>query len=178
MTDFRFRWFGAVATAAALVWLTAAGCGSKSLAPTADGAVDHPLGDAAGCMCQADTQTLTISWDCFCQKYDCNQIEEISNCSQTIGVWTRGCGFDEYTVDTAGGPETWVYDQTGKLVGAQVASDTSPYACPGNLGIQRFQLRAGQFRPDTCNSRITCNCADVDASASAICVVDGGFVSL
>jgi hypothetical protein len=129
-------------------------------------------------MCQQDSQTLTISRDCYCQAHDCNQIETISDCSQTSGVWTHGCGFDQYTVDIGGGPETWVHDQTGKLVGAQLGSDDSVFVCPDNQGIQRFQLGAGQFRPDTCNNTITWDCADTDASTSAICVRDGGFVQL
>jgi hypothetical protein len=175
------RAIGAFATLTALAALAVAGCASKSLTPTVDAAADHPVAvtDAAGCMCQADTQTLTISWDCYCQLYSCNGIETITNCAGTPGVWTRGCGFDEYTVDTAGGPEIWVYDQTGKLVGAQMATDDSVFACPDNHGLQRFLMRAGQFRPETCNGVATCNCADTDASVHAICVTgDGGFVSL
>ncbi len=168
---------GTFATLIAVAALAVAGCGSKSLTPT-DGGKDHQVADAAGCMCQADSQTLTISWDCYCQLNNCNGVETISNCAETLGVWTHGCGFDEYTQDTVGGTEIWVYDQTGKLVGAQLATDDSVFACPDNQGLQRFLLRAGQFRPDTCESVTTCNCADTDASVSAICVVDGGFRSL
>ena len=155
-----------------------AGCGSKSLTAADAGGADHPV-SASSCMCQADSQTLTISWDCFCQLYSCNEIETISNCANTIGVWTRGCGFDEYTVNTAGGPEIWVYDHTGKMVGAQLATDDSVFVCPDNQGTQRFMLRAGQFRPDTCNGVFSCNCAHTDASAQASCSNgDGGFVPL
>ncbi len=161
--------------------MVVAGCGSKSLTPGDGGnpGDDGHVADAAGCICQADTQTLTISWDCYCQLYQCNGVETVSNCASTLGVWTHGCGFDEYTQETVGGTEIWVYDQTGKLVGAQIGTDTSVFACPDNQGLQRFLLRAGQFRPDTCNSVVTCNCADVDASAYASCVTgDGGFISL
>ena len=162
---------GALATLSALALLVVAGCGSKSLTP-ADAAIDHHVGgDAvAGCMCQADTQTLTISWDCYCQLNNCNGVETISSCADTPGVWSRGCGFDQYTADTPGGPEIWAYDQTGKLVGAQIATDDSVFVCPDNQALQRFVLRAGQFRPASCASVTTCNCADTDASASAICV--------
>nr|UXE44248.1 hypothetical protein Hi04_10k_c1556_00004 [uncultured bacterium] len=155
-----------------------AGCGSQSLTPH-DAGSDHPVTTVAtGCMCQADSQTLTVSWDCFCLQHACNEIETVTNCSNTLGIWTHGCGFDEYTVDTAGGPEIWVYDQTGKLVGEQLATDDSVFVCPDNQGIQRFLLRAGQFRPETCNGVTTCNCAHTDASAQAICEIDGGFVPL
>jgi hypothetical protein len=163
--------------AATCALLLVAGCGGKSLLPPPDAGSDHPA-TSIGCLCTADSQTLTLSWACYCQTHACNQVEEISNCSQTTGVWTRGCGFDEYTVDTPGGPEIWVYDQTGKLVGAQLTTDDSVFVCPDNHGIQRFVMRAGQFRPDSCNGVITCNCADTDASPRAICIVDGGFQSL
>ena len=149
-----------------------AGCGGKSLAP-GDAGADQPA--AAGCMCQADSQTLTVSWDCFCQEHPCG-IEQIAPCSATPGVWTSGCGFDQYAEDTPGGPEIWVYDHTGKLVGAQLATDDSVFVCPENQAIQRFLLRAGQFRPGGCASVTTCNCADVDGSAQASCAGrDGGL---
>jgi hypothetical protein len=154
-----------------------AGCGSQSLTPN-DGGGDHPVTTATGCMCQADSQTLTVSWDCFCQQHSCG-IEQIAPCSSTPGIWTRGCGFDEYAVDTPGGPEIWVYDKNGKMVGAQLATDDSVFVCPDNQSIQRFLLRAGQFRPDTCNGVTTCNCADTDASPRASCSNgDGGIVPL
>jgi len=160
-----------------LIWL--AGCGSSSLTPTPhDAGSDHPATTTTGCMCQADSQTLTMSWECFCQQHACNGIEEVASCSTTLGVWTHGCGFDEYAVDTVGGPEIFVYDQTGKLVGAQLGTDDGVFVCPDNQGIQRFLVRAGQFRPETCDSVTTCNCADTDASPRASCVVDGGFVPL
>jgi hypothetical protein len=165
---------------ATLALVLVAGCGSQSLSPHPDGGTgaDHPV--AAGCMCAADSQTLTMSWECYCQTHTCTGTEEIDNCSQTPGVWTRGCGFDEYTVDTPGGPEIWVYEsQTGQLVGAQLTTDDSVFVCPDSQGIQRFVLHAGQFRPDTCDSRITCNCADTDASPRASCSNgDGGIVPL
>lgn len=169
MTDRRPRSRGALATSATwatLTFLTVAGCASKSLSPDSgmpgdDGPADHPT--ASTCQCSADTQTLTVDWDCYCALHNCTLTEAAFGCDPGLGTWTRGCGFDQYTADTPGGPEIWAFDQTGKQVGAQVASDTSPYACPSNMGLQRFQLRAGQFRPDTCQSTTSCTCANLDA---------------
>jgi hypothetical protein len=156
---------GALATWVALTSLIVAGCASKSSRPDGglpdDGAAEHPT--VSQCQCTADTATLTVDWACYCALHDCTLTEQQFGCETGVGTWTRGCGFDEYTVDTAGGPEIWVFDETGKQVGAQVASDTSPYVCPTNAGLQRFQLGAGQFRPDTCQSTTSCTCANLDA---------------
>ena len=154
---------GALASRVTLALLVVAGCSSKSSSPDGgkpgtDGAPDHSA--VSACQCTADTQALTLDWDCFCALHDCTATEQPLGCQTSIGTWTQGCNLDEYSVDTAGGPEIWVFDQTGKLVGVQVASDTSPYVCPTNSGLQRFLLRAGQFRPDTCNSVTSCSCAD------------------
>jgi hypothetical protein len=146
---------GALPTFIVLTLLVVAGCSSKSSSP--DGGVDHPV---SACQCSADTQTLTLDWDCYCAMHDCTATAQQLGCQTSTGTWTHGCNLDEYSVDTAGGPEMWVFDQTGKLVGVQIASDTSPYVCPTNSGLQRFQLRAGQLRPDTCNGVTSCSCAD------------------
>jgi hypothetical protein len=150
-------------TVATLATLALAGCASKSLGPDGgppgnDAGADHSA--VSQCQCTADTQALTVDWDCYCALHDCTTSEQQFGCQTGIGTWTHGCGFDEFTIDTAGGPEIWVFDQTGKQVGAQAASDTSPYVCPTNSGLQRFLLRAGQFRPDTCDGVTSCGCAD------------------
>lgn len=166
MTNLRSRWI----RAGALVLLALAGCGSKSPGPGGggqpgtDGGADRSA--VAACQCSADTQNLTVDWDCYCALHDCTQNEAAFGCQTGIGTWSRGCTFDEYMVDTAGGPEIWVFDQTGKQVGAQIASDTSPYVCPTNSGLQRFQLRAGQFRPETCDGVVSCSCADAGTTGA------------
>jgi len=150
-----------------------AGCGSSSLTPQ-DGGTDHPVTTTTGCMCQADSQTLTVSWDCFCQQYGCTGSQAMARCSGNSGTWTYGCGFYQLAADTVGGPEIWTYDQTGKLVGEQLATDDSVFVCPDNQGIQRFQLRAGQFRPQSCDIIIGCSCENTDASPGLSCVLDAG----
>jgi hypothetical protein len=169
MLKLRLRLIGTLGTLMLpLTALALAGCGSKSLSPDGgkpgnDGGADHSA--VSACQCTADTQNLTVDWDCYCAAHDCTQTEQQFGCRTGLGTWSRGCTFDEYMIDTAGGPEIWVFDQTGKQVGAQIASDTSPYVCPTNSGLQRFQLRAGQFRPDTCDSVTSCGCADAGTAA-------------
>ena len=152
---------------AALALLTVAGCGGKSSSPDGgkpgtDAAAEHSL-PPGGCQCTTDTQTLTIAWDCYCALHDCKNTEPQYGCETGVGTWTRGCAFDEYTADTPGGPEIFSFDSTGQLVGAQLATDTSVFACPDNSALQRFLLRSGQFRPDTCNGVNSCTCANLDA---------------
>jgi hypothetical protein len=166
MLKLRLRSIGSFGTSTlmALAALVAAGCGSKSLSPDGggnpgkDGGADHSA--VSACQCTADTQALTVDWDCYCALHDCTQTAQQFVCQSGLGTWSNGCGLSEYTVDTAGGPEIWVFDQTGKQVGAQLATDDSVFACPNNLGLQRFILRAGQFRPDTCDGVTSCSCAD------------------
>ncbi len=164
-----------------------AGCGSKSLAPTSiDGATGTvaeggaaTAGDGGSCMCEYADTTLKVTWDCFCRAYACNQVETIYNCADTPGVWTRGCGYDEYTAPGAWGPQIWAYDQSGKLVGVQLSADEDPvpFSCPDNpTTLGRYLLKAGELRPGGCPNVVTCNCADTDAGAAASCSDgDGGL---
>ena len=104
---------------------------------------------------------MTISWSCFCAKYDCSSQPKVQ-CSGSDQI-TSGCGLQEFTVDTLGGPESWVYDSSGSLVGEQLGTDDSEFVCPTDPGMIGFVLRAGQFA-DTCDSAITTGCT-VDAGS-------------
>ena len=148
---------------AALGFLALAGCSSESL-KSGDGGLDHAAGgDPAACGCQLAADALTISWACYCQQYDCANQPERSCGSSGYGQWTRGCGLDEYSFMTVGGPERHVYDQSGQLVGAQTSSDTTPFSCPTDSNLVSSSLRAGQFA-DTCDGAVTCVC-DGDAGS-------------
>jgi hypothetical protein len=145
-----------------------ASCSSKPLNsvdggnPGKDGGADQF--SVAACQCSVDTEALTVDWACYCALYgNCGETEDQLGCQTGLGTWTRGCAIDEYTVDTAGGPEIWAFDQTGKLVGAQLATDDSVFVCPNNQALQRFELRAGQFRPDSCAGVTSCDCGDAGA---------------
>src|SRR6185312_9927826 len=115
------------------------------------------------CDSQLAADALTISWACYCQQYDCASQPERSCGSSGYGQWTRGCGLDEYSFMTVGGPERHVYDQSGQLVGAQTSSDTTPFSCPTDSNLVSSSLRAGQFA-DTCDGAVTCVC-DGDAGS-------------
>ncbi len=132
-----------------------AGCSSESLARAEGGAPDRAVGDPAACGCQLEGYTLTISWSCFCASHDCAPQYNVQ-CSPGVQQ-IEGCGLVAYTVETIGGPEMWVYDGSGTLVGEQLGTDDGEFVCPTDPGLIGFQLRAGKF-PDTCDSATTCTC--------------------
>ena len=136
--------------------LGVAGCSSESLRAGNDGGVDQAIvGDPAACGCQLDGYTLTISWSCFCAKHDCAPQYNVP-CTGSAQL-TTGCGLRQITVQTIGGPERWVYDQSGTLVGEQLGTDDSEFLCPTDPSMIGFVLRAGQF-PDSCDSALTTAC--------------------
>lgn len=134
--------------------LAIAGCSSESLRSGTDGALpDATESDPAACGCQVTDYVLTMSLACYCQRYDCAQPEP----SCAIYSLGRGCGLTEYSEDTISGPEDWVYDQSGHLVGVQLSSDDSGWVCPTDPSMFASAVRAGQF-PDSCQSFVACRC--------------------
>jgi hypothetical protein len=134
----------------------AAGCSSESL-QSKDAGRDRGLdADPAACGCAVVGYTLTMSWDCYCQQYNCSTTT-IPSCWGS-GQWTKGCGLSEFSIETIGGPERWVFDSSGALVGAQQGTDAGSFSCPTDPSLQGYSVRAGQF-PDTCDSAVTCQCS-------------------
>jgi hypothetical protein len=133
---------------------TFAGCASESLKPSRDGgAPDQVIHDPAACGCQVSGYTLTISWDCFCQHYQCTNTPQAS-CTAGFGQWTQGCNYQMYSISTIGGIERWAYDDTGQLVGAQLGSDTGAFSCPTDPSVQGNALKAGYLLED-CEAAVT-----------------------
>jgi hypothetical protein len=110
------------------------------------GAADHPPADPAACGCQVSDFTLTISWDCFCKQYNCTGMMDPA-CPVT-GQWTRGCSHQKYSIETIGGVDSRVYDDTGQLVGAQLGTDDGIFSCPTDPSMQGFILKAGYLLED------------------------------
>ncbi|HXU61236.1 MAG TPA: hypothetical protein VN962_06000 [Polyangia bacterium] len=151
----RFR-RGAAGLVALVSLAAVAGCGGSSSSSPDGGARTDARADTGSlsCTCQSDTQALTIPFDCYCARYRCDEAQPAFACTGGQS-WTVGCGLTAQTIQTAGGDEIRVWDQSGKLVGVQSGSDTSPFVCPTNQGIQRFLLRAGTL-PDSCATAIDC----------------------
>lgn len=163
----RFRWraaglLGALGLAGLL------GCGGSSSPPVDGGGVKDGGRDtgAISCTCQADTQALTIPFDCYCSMHRCDEAQPGFACMANQ-TWTVGCGLVAQTIQTAGGDEIRVWDTSGKLVGVQNGSDTSPFVCPTDQGIQRFLLRAGTL-PDSCATASDCCDAGTGCPGSSV----------
>jgi hypothetical protein len=153
------RSFGLLVT---LLFAGLAGCHSDSLVPplpaSTDGAVDRTVFDAAACGCEVVDGKLTISWDCYVATYG-GQQALVPYCNGTAGEWTIGCGLEVYAISTVGGPEAWVYDQNGSLVGILLGTDDGYFSCPSDPSLQGFALQAG-VAPNGCEAAYTCPCVD------------------
>ena len=120
------------------------GCASDALRPPNDGsppttvnddggAPDRVVHDPAACECQKVGYGLTMSWACFCNRFGCTA-QQLSGCSRNA-QWTRGCGLTEFSIETIGGPESWVYDANGTLVGERIGSDVGEFSCPSDPSL-------------------------------------------
>ena len=69
------------------------------------------------------------------------------------------CGLTTVTLSTIGGPDIWVYDAAGTLVGKQMSSDSSWYTCPSDSDVRALQVRAGRFPEPGCMGT-PCACTD------------------
>jgi hypothetical protein len=129
----------------------------------ADGAADGPVvdampdlpPDAAACGCRVDdTDTLLLSWECYCQLpfVGCDlPLAVPDDCAQRTRTDYEACGFTVITQSTgasAGLPT--VYDPDGKLVGRASHSETSVYECPSAPTVWGSNIRAGQFPGPVC----------------------------
>jgi hypothetical protein len=125
------------------------GCGSSSLNQ------QGPDGGKGACDCRVENLTLTMSWACFCAKFDCTDRQPA--CAPDRSIYP-GCGL---TTDSrnAIAPLISVWDESGTLVGRQYASDTSDYQCPSDPTLQGLIVRAGRF-PDPACAEVPCACTD------------------
>jgi len=158
----------------ALLLVGVSACSSQSLV-AADGGKKTPgpdgpvtgigASDPAACGCQVDGNTLTISMDCYCKKYDCTQSPWTLFCTDvTYGI---GCGIMQVSLNTVGGLERWIYNDERTLIGAQLATDAGLFTCPTDPSLQGNVVRAGGFplddgglSVDSCSSVTSCPCVD------------------
>jgi hypothetical protein len=148
----------------------------KQTSPPDGSVADVGPGDPAACGCHVDSGMLTISWECYCKQYDCNQVDLFADrCSgNSSTLWTYGCGFRQLSIFTIGGLEEWVYTEGGQLIGAQLGTDTGDFTCPTDPTLHGYALRAGKFPLDTCEAQTPCPCVDGGVSCPAPPLPDGG----
>jgi hypothetical protein len=163
------RWGGLwLGLGVSLVALAFSACG-RTPGPGPDGGSDGPV--ACGCQLEGDAgavQTLTMSWDCYCGTFACPSASSFAVCSP--GHFFTACGLEVFTTDTPGGPERWVFDASGAMVGVELASDSSDYTCPSDPRVRSLRLRAGHF-PDPSCPMVECPCVDGGAACGP---EDGG----
>jgi hypothetical protein len=158
----------------ALVALGSLGCGSSltpadgggdTAQPGVDGG-DAPQHDPAACGCRIDTDgTLIMSWDCFCASQGCNA----TGCRGGTGY--LACGLTVSVQQGAAGPDLYVTDASGKLVGVQHTADIGFFSCPSDPSLTGGRMRAGQFPDASCN-QVSCACPI--GEQQCVPPVDGG----
>ena len=135
----------------ALVALGALGC-SRGLAPAADGGDGAAEHDPAACGCRIDDDgALVMSWDCYCASSGCAS----SGCRG--GPSYLACGLTVAVQQGAAGPDLYVSDASGKLVGIQHTADIGFFSCPSDPSLRAGRMRAGQF-PDPSCDKVSCSC--------------------
>lgn len=131
-----------------------AGC-SQTVKPAL--AIDGGPVDGGPCDCHLEGSgsdaTLVMSWSCYCASYG-------DGCTRTLPTQCTDfrrridyplCGMTILRVMSAGGPIDDVYDCNDRLIGARIASDTSPYACPSDPSMTAQRARAGTVPAATCS---------------------------
>lgn len=132
---------------------------------TADAGAPTDAGDASSCDCFIDPNvrvgTVLMSWDCFCQRYDCSErLPGDHACDNTRRDDYPACGLTVLTTGgIIGGPTIRVFDlASGNLVGEHVSSDVPEFSCSADPGFPTngaFDVRAGRF-PDTTCASVSC----------------------
>ena len=140
--------------------------------------------DIADCNCRLEGQgagaTLTMSWDCFCERFGCEGRLQNDCRDHQQRIDYPVCGLTVIQAVPAGGPIGSVYDSGGHMVGGFRASDTSPYVCPSDPTIEALTVRAGTFPAATCAEKDCGMCSNLDPSCvghDAGITRDGGGTS-
>jgi hypothetical protein len=121
---------------------------------TIGGGTGGGFGTPGPCNCEVADLKLTMSWECFCAKFGCEQFGP--TCGNDIES-SIACGLR--VLELHGPQRTIVIDDADAVVGAAVYSDTLDYVCPDNASLHAFIARGGIF-PDAGCSTTACSCAD------------------
>jgi hypothetical protein len=154
-------------TQTTLLLLASAVCLAVALAACgSSGETDGTTGDMhdpAACGCHVDGQVLTMSWECYCDRFGCGSLPTDIRCNVRSRIDYPGCGLTVFRQSLPGGPADMVYDGSGALVGASTTSDTSDYTCPTDSSLKALQVRAGVFPEASCEARSCAVCSATEA---------------
>ena len=129
-----------------------AGC-AVTTCDCVDGGVACPAPPSCGC--QSDGGVMTMSWECFCREYGCDQ-RPITTCS-TLQQAELVCG---QRVDDVYPPKRiTVFDDAGVAIGGEVHTDLSDLVCPDDASIHGSVARAGSVPAPEC-AKVVCDCID------------------
>jgi hypothetical protein len=111
--------------------------------------------DAAACGCHVDdSDTLLLSWACYCQLpfVGCDvPLAVAADCPSRMRTDYADCGLTVVTENSgasAGLPT--VYDDSGTLVGRASRLETGVYQCPSDPGVWGSTISAGVFPGSAC----------------------------
>ena len=152
-----------------------AGGGSPGTDSGADGTPDP-----AACDCRVEDATLFLSLACFCAEWGSSWgcPDPQRRCTPGTNMSPTAypvCGLMTETQQTFAGPFLWVWDASGKLVGRQIASDTSMwFGCPSDPSLVARRVRAGRFPDPSCEAD-ACSCV-VAGEACVVPAADAGVL--
>jgi len=156
-------WRPVVWLIAVAVWAASAASGCSRNLTSGDGGV---LADPAACGCKIDeTGTLTMSWDCYCRDASHCQPFRCPAASSYVA-----CGLTVLWQDTSAGVNSWVYDNSGAMVGIDYHWDIGRDVCPTDPSLWSSHVRAGKLPDPTCD-KASCRCS---TDGSGTCQATGG----
>ena len=129
-----------------------AGC-AVTTCDCVDGGVACPAPPSCGC--QSDGLVMTMSWECFCAKYGCDQRP-----TTTCGALQQASLVCGQRVDDVYPPQRLiVFDDAGVAIGGEVHTDTTDLVCPDDASIHGSVARAGFILAQSC-TKVVCDCID------------------
>ncbi len=137
----------------------------SSSGETTDGLSDQVVHDPGACGCHFEDGVLVISWECWCDQFDCTSLPPEGRCQNGLRdrIDYPACGLTTFRTPLLAGPSDKVYDGSGVLVGSSTSTDAGSFACPTDPSMKAAQMRAGVFPAASCEARTCAACSGTEA---------------